>query len=101
MFNSTKYPRLRPLSITGLLLLICAGLIVFARTRASENPYSLAEDLPRGALVYAQFEDLPALIKQWDRSHLKQQYLNSTNYQQFQHGHLALKLVSRWEEFND
>ena len=77
----TQYLKPRMLSFTILLLIICAGLIVYARTsRGSKNPYSLAEDLPRGALVYAQFRDLPALIKQWDESRLKQQYLSSTNY---------------------
>jgi len=57
--------------------------------------------LPRGALVYAQFENLPELIKQWEQSQLKERYLSSTNYQQLQHRHLALKLISRWEEFNN
>jgi hypothetical protein len=52
-------------------------------------------------LVYAQFESLPELIKQWEQSSLKERYLRSTNYQQLQHRHLALKLLSRWEEFND
>jgi hypothetical protein len=76
-------------------------LIVYARsTRSNKNLYSLAGDLPRGALVYAQFENLPELIKQWEQSQLKERYLSSTNYQQLQHRHLALKLVSRWEEFN-
>jgi hypothetical protein len=97
-----KYLKPKNLSIPVLMLFVGVGLIVYARTsRGSRNAYSLAEDLPRGALVYAQFQDLPALIKQWDQSRLKQQYLNSTSYQQFQHRHLALKLVQRWEEFND
>src|ERR1041385_4061771 len=88
--------------ISALLLLICVALIVFARSgRSNKNAYSLAGDLPRGALVYAQFESLPELIKQWDQSQLKDRYLSSTNYQQLQHRHLALKLVSRWQEFND
>ncbi|HEV7746504.1 MAG TPA: hypothetical protein VGO56_16020 [Pyrinomonadaceae bacterium] len=92
----------KPFWISLLLLLsICAGLIVFARTRSSKHPFELAEDFPRGALVYGQFSDLPALIKQWDQSRLKQQYLESENYKQFQHGHLALKLIERWEEFNN
>ena len=87
---------------TALLILICVALIVYARsTRSGRNPYSLAGDLPRGALVYAQFENLPELIKQWDQSQLKERYLSSTNYQQLQHRHLALKLISRWEEFNN
>src|SRR5215510_16477988 len=88
--------------ITASLVLICVALIVYARsTRSSKNAYSLAGDLPRGALVYAQFANLPELLKQWDESQLKERYLNSTNYQQLQHRHLALKLISRWEEFND
>jgi len=88
--------------VTALLVLICVALIVYARSnRSSRNAYSLAGDLPRGALVYAQFENLPELINSWERSQLKDRYLNSTNYQQLQHRHLALKLISRWEEFNN
>src|ERR1043166_9305485 len=88
--------------ITAMVVLIGVALIVYARsTRSSRNAYSLAGDLPRGALVYAQFQNLPELIKQWDQSQLKDRYLNSTNYQQLQHRHLALKLISRWEEFNN
>jgi hypothetical protein len=88
--------------VTALLVLICVALIVYARsTRSSKNPYSLAGDLPRGALVYAQFANLPELINQWDQSRLKERYFGSTSYQQLQHRHLALKLISRWEEFNN
>jgi len=83
------------------VLTICAGLLVYAKTRSNKSAFSPAADFPRGALVYAQFRDLPALIKQWDQSRLKQQYLDSTNYKQFQHRHLALKLIERWEEFNN
>jgi hypothetical protein len=92
--------RRSPLAIITLVLFISVGLFVYARTRSAKSAFSLAESFPRGALVYAQFENLPGLIKQWDQSNLKQQYLNSANYKQFQHGHLALKLIERWEEFN-
>src|SRR5712691_5365066 len=105
MFSNLKfkrYLRSKPLWISLFLLLsVCAGLIVYARSRSSKHPFELAEDFPRGALVYGQFADLPALVKQWDQSRLKQQYLHSENYKQFQHGHLALKLIERWEEFNN
>jgi len=88
--------------MTASLVLICVVLIVYARaTHSSKNAYSLASDLPRGALVYAQFQNLPELIKSWEQSQLKERYLSSTNYQQLQHRHLALKLISRWEEFNN
>jgi hypothetical protein len=94
-------PKYRVRWITASVVLICVALIVYARaTRSNKNPYTLAEDLPRGALVYAQFENLPELIKQWEQSQLKERYVSSTNYEQLQHRHLALKLISRWEEFN-
>jgi hypothetical protein len=84
-----------------LLAFIGVALIVYARTaHVAKGEYGLASDLPRGAFVYAQFSNLPALIEQWDRSQLKERYLKSTNYQQLQHRHLMLKLISRWEEFN-
>jgi len=95
-----KYLKSKPLLIIAVILIICAALFVYARTRPNKTAFSLAEDFPRGALVYAQFKDLPGLIKQWDQSQLKQQYLNSTNYKEFQHHHLALKLIERGEEFN-
>ena len=75
-----KYLKSKPLLIIAVILIICAALFVYARTRPNKTAFSLAEDFPRGALVYAQFKDLPGLIKQWDQSQLKQQYLNSTNY---------------------
>lgn len=87
--------------ITVVLALIGVAFIVFARTaHVAKGEYALASDLPRGAFVYTQFSNLPALIEQWDRSQLKERYLNSTNYKQLQHRHLMLKLISRWEEFN-
>jgi len=88
--------------ITVVLASIGIAFIVFAKTgREAKSAFSLAYDLPRGAFVYTQFSNLPALIEQWDHSQLKERYLNSTNYQQLQHRHLALKLISRWEEFNN
>lgn len=85
-----------------LALLACALVFAYASAqKRSAGAYPLAADLPRGALLYAQFSDLPALIKRWDESKLKERYLASTNFQQFQSRHLALKLIERWEEFNN
>src|SRR5690242_8612727 len=92
----------RLLKICLVLFLACAALIVSAKSsRQGKGPYDLAKDLPRGPLVYVQFKDLPELLKKWDESELKKRYLLSTNYDQFQSRHLALKLVERWEEFNN
>ncbi|MDT5059887.1 MAG: hypothetical protein QOH63_346 [Acidobacteriota bacterium] len=96
-----RFLRRHFLKLTVVALLACAALIAYARvSKKSAGAYQLAADLPRGALVYAQFSDLPTLIKRWDESPLKERYLASTNFQQFQSRHLALKLIERWEEFN-
>ncbi len=84
--------------------LACAALLAYAgaaHTGAEASPFALAAEFPRGALVYAQCDDLPALVKQWDESALKQRYLVSVNFRQFQQHHLALKIAARWQEFND
>jgi hypothetical protein len=84
-----------------IALLACVALIAYASvSRKSAAPFALAADVPRGALLYAQFSDLPALVKRWEESKLKEQYLGSTNFEQFHSRHLALKLIERWEEFN-
>lgn len=91
----------RTLLITIMMLsLIGIGMIINAKS-VRDKGYEMANDFPRGALVYAQFNDLPALLKQWDESSLKDRYLNGTSFQQLKTRHLALKLVSRWEEFNE
>lgn len=96
-----RYLRNRALLVALLLLgLIVIGLAlsVVSAERARKN-FEQAADFPRGALVYAQFKDLPGLLKQWNESQLKEQYLASVNFQQLQSRHLAMKLMTRWEEF--
>jgi hypothetical protein len=90
------------LTVVLLLTLILIGLAINAvSAKRAASSFELANDFPRGALVYAQFKDLPAMLKQWDESKLKERYTGSLNYQQLQTRHLAIKLVSRWNEFND
>ncbi|HYX41115.1 MAG TPA: hypothetical protein VE821_05435, partial [Pyrinomonadaceae bacterium] len=101
-FSHPRFSRARLIVIIASALVVCAGLIVYARAgRETKGAYALASDLPRGALVYAQCADLPALVKRWDESTLKQQLVASTSFQQFENHHLAMKLVERWSEYND
>ncbi len=87
------------LKVFGILLFV--GVVVFGALSQKKNePFALAKDFPREPLVYAQIADLPALIKLWNESKLKEKYLNSKNFDDFQKHHLAMKLISRWEEFN-
>ena len=102
MFSNTDYQQILKRSlITAALLaaLVCIGVAINAvsASRAAKG-FDLASDFPRGAVVYAQFKDLPAAIKQWDESPLKERYLKSVNYQKMWSRHLANKLLSRWKE---
>lgn len=90
--------------LTALLLLALIAIGVAINAVSAERAtreFAIASDFPRGALVYAQFQDLPAVLKQWDESQMKDRYLNSVSFQKLQSRHLAIKLLSRWEEFND
>ncbi len=80
---------------------LAAVLAYAARTRGGRGPYELADDCPRGALVYAQVSDLPELLRLWEGSALRERYLASTNYKQFANGHVGLKLYERANEFAD
>lgn len=85
--------------IIGLTMIVSVSIIAYAKINSLNEPFAQARDFPEGALVYAQFQDLPALFKIWDESSLKQKYLESTNFAEFQNNHLALKLLSRLSEF--
>jgi hypothetical protein len=104
MFSITDYRQIvrRSLFAAALLAaLVCIGVVINAVSAGrAASGFELANDFPRGAVVYAQFKDLPAAIKQWNESALKDRYLNSVNYQKLWSRHLANKLFSRWEEFN-
>jgi hypothetical protein len=99
--NTSRFRR-RLASAAVALFVVLATLLVYAKTtRTSRGAYGPADDCPRGALVYAQVADLPALLRLWDESKLKEKYLASTNFKQFQSGHVALKLAARLREFDD
>jgi hypothetical protein len=93
----------RRLALSATIAFVAlASLLAYAKaTRTTRGPYELADDCPRGALVYAQAPDFPALVRLWDSSRLKERYLASTNFSQFVNGHVALKLVERGREFAD
>ncbi len=101
MFSSMDYLQIiRRFLFTAALVGIGVAINAVSAARAAKG-FDLASDFPRGAVVYAQFKDLPAAIKQWNESALKERYLKSVNYQKLLSRHLANKLLSRWEEFND
>lgn len=88
----------RYLSIVTTVVFI-AALTGFAVVRERRGAaYRLAGELPRGALIYVQVADLPALVNRWKDSELRRRYLESDNFAELQKRHLALKLADRAAE---
>lgn len=80
-------------------VIAAAGFIAYSQMKT--QAFAPAEDFPRDAAVYVQIADLPALIKLWNESPLKEKYLASENFTDFANNHLGRKLASRWREFSD
>ncbi|MCY7346229.1 MAG: hypothetical protein LH614_08400 [Pyrinomonadaceae bacterium] len=76
------------------------GIVAYAAFSAKKE-FSPAEDLPRAAVVYVEFADLPAFLRLWEASELKQKYLASENFNALKQRRSGLKLAARWQEFNE
>jgi hypothetical protein len=83
----------------AFMLAFAVAFVVYSQTKRKN--FALAEDFPRGALVYAQTGDLPALVKIFSESEFIDKYAKSGNFDDFRNRHLGRKLASRWQEFND
>lgn len=91
------------MKIKGLIflsILLIMSVLVWAKTSGKEN-FSQAKDFPSGALVYLQIADLPQFIKFWNDSKLKEKYLESQNFAEFQNSHLGIKLAERWNDIDN
>lgn len=83
-----------------LVSLLIIGVFVWAKT-LEKDKFSLAKDLPNGALAYLQINDLPNALKLWNDSKLKEKYLDSQNFRQFQNSHLGIKLAERFTDLSE
>jgi hypothetical protein len=79
------------------LILLIVSVLVWAKTSAREN-FAQAKDFPGGALIYLQATGLPQVIKLWNESKLKEKYLVSENFAEFENSHLGIKLAERWTD---
>ena len=80
---------------------VFAAVALIAFSRTNRQAFAPAEAFPRGALVYAQINNLPEFVKLWNESKFKEKYLTSENFRDFKNRHLGRKLASRWAEFNE
>ena len=67
-----------------LKIFICAVAVfavsLIAYSQLKTEAFAPAGDFPRGALVYVQIEDLPALIKLWNESEIKKKLSRKSKF---------------------
>lgn len=88
------------IKISILLLSITLIGLAVAGARKS-NGFEPASDLPRGALVYVQVENLPEFIKLVSESDQYKTFASGETMAAFSNGHLGIKLASRLKEFSN
>lgn len=81
-----------PALILSVLAIVSAG---------AADRFEPAEDLPGGAVIFAETGDLGRLIEIWGGSVTADRYLQSRNFREFSNRRLGLRLAARWREFSD
>jgi hypothetical protein len=81
-----------------VLLLLAAGY-AFLQTR-SPAP-NLAAVMPGGALLYLETPDFGHLLRDWDASKVKADWLESANYEVFSRSNLFAKLSDVYKEYSE
>jgi hypothetical protein len=81
------------------LLLSAAGL-VFLQTTPPPAP-KLATIMPSGALLYLEAPDFGRLLRDWDASKVKADWLESANYEVFSRSNLFTKLEEVYGQYGE
>jgi hypothetical protein len=84
--------------LCAVLLLSAAGL-VFLQT--ASPPPRLATIMPSGALLYLEAPDFGHLLRDWDASKVKADWLRSDNYAVFSRSNLFTKLKDVYAEYGE
>ena len=79
------------------VLLICGAGYVYMQTTAVERP--LAAWMPGGALLYLEAPDFSTLLREWDASQTKSDWLSSANYAVFSRSNLFFKLNEVYTQY--
>ncbi|MBK7994461.1 MAG: hypothetical protein IPK14_14085 [Blastocatellia bacterium] len=85
-----------------LLLFVLTSALAMAGDTVAPNiasMFTLANLMPKGALVYVQSKDLTSQLKAWYLSPAHKRYFASSNYNAFSQSRLFLKFQERVQEF--
>ena len=89
---------MKKLTLLSVLLIAAAGY-VFLQTRTAAP--ELAAYMPSGALLYLEAPDFGRLLRDWDASPVKTDWLGSANYEVFSRSNLFGKLNDVYGQYAD
>lgn len=85
-------------ALVSALLLLGAGY-AFLQTHSPAR--NLAAAMPGGALLYLETPDFGRLLRDWDASKVKADWLESANYEVFSRSNLFAKLSDVYKEYSE
>jgi hypothetical protein len=89
---------MKRIALLSILLIAAAGY-VFLQTRTPAP--QLAAYMPSGALLYLEAPDFGRLLRDWDASQVKADWLGSANYAVFSRSNLFSKLSEVYGQYGD
>jgi hypothetical protein len=87
---------MRRAALVVLLLVLAAGYVFLQTSVPSRDLATLA---PGGAVLYLEARDFGALLRDWDTSKVKTDWLASGNYEVFSQSNLYQKLAGVYQEY--
>ena len=84
----------------GLLILCAMGVIAWSLFRPQAGPkHSLDQMMPQGSLLYIEARDFSGLLKDWNGSPERAQWIKSDDYRVFSNSRLFLRLGQASDQF--
>ncbi len=84
------------------LAIVAIGSVLFALPwlQTTSSDIDIATLLPPGAMIYLESQDFLGQLQRWSDSGVKQRWLASANFSEFEKSRLYLRLKDRLQEFN-
>ena len=98
-FRSARVHVAQVLFVGALLFAAVMITLGIAPQDATQAAPSLARFMPHGAILYLEAEDFGELLREWNASHVKTEWLASENYRAFANSRLFLRLAQARTEF--
>ena len=82
------------------IVVIGSGLFALPWLQTTGSDIDIATLLPPGAMIYLESQDFLGQLQRWSDSGVKQRWLASANFSEFEKSRLYLRLKDRLQEFN-